>query len=223
MDRFWCLQQLDFFNNIPRDMMSVMSESLKDELFKKKELVFSAGDVSNDFFIIKTGKIRIYKLSLSGKELTLNILKPGDLFGEMTLISDEPRTTFAEVFEDCYLCRISKSDFEKYKDAFRDISSKVYKYIGLKRKEIEAKLEDLVFLDVEERFKNLLQHLSARFGKEDVDENIVIELKLTHQDIGNLLGVYRQTASEIINDFEKRKLIDIVQKKIRILHNKIPK
>jgi CRP/FNR family transcriptional regulator, cyclic AMP receptor protein len=217
MNKFWHLNQLDLVSHLSEGDKDTIHQLMTDRTYVKGERIFNEGDESGHFYIIKSGKVRTYKLSPDGKELTLSILKKGDLFGELSVVSDDPREVFAEAFEDSYVCKMSTDNYQTIKDKMNQFSVKIQNKIWQNRKEIEGRLEDIIFLNVEDRLRKLLNYLAKNFGK-SIDQNeTLIDIKLTHQNIADLLGIYRQTASAIIGKFQDEQLLRIHHKKIILL------
>ncbi len=188
--------------------------------YDKKDLIYLPGDVSDQVYLLKEGRVKISKLSEDGREITLVILEPGEIFGESALIGDkETRSTVAEALENAYLCVISRRDFEEFINNKPELALSVTKLIGFRRRQIENMLEDLVFRGVHERLALLLLRLAERHGKE-VDGKNLIDISLTHYDYANLIGSTRETTTACLNDFKREGLIEFQKRKVVIINEK---
>ena len=188
--------------------------------YDKKDLIYLPGDVSDQVYLLKEGRVKISKLSEDGREITLVILEPGEIFGESALIDDkETRSTVAEALENAYLCVISRRDFEEFINNKPELALSVTKLIGFRRRQIENMLEDLVFRGVHERLGILLLRLAERHGKE-VDGKKLIDISLTHYDYANLIGSTRETTTACLNDFKREGLIEFQKRKVVIINEK---
>ena len=188
--------------------------------YDKKDLIYLPGDVSDQVYLLKEGRVKISKLSEDGREITLVILEPGEIFGESALINDkETRSTVAEALENAYLCIISRKDFEEFINDKPELALSVTKLIGFRRRQIENMLEDLVFRGVHERLGILLLRLAERHGKE-VDGKKLIDISLTHYDYANLIGSTRETTTACLNDFKREGLIEFQKRKVVIINEK---
>ena len=188
--------------------------------YDKKDLIYLPGDVSDQVYLLKEGRVKISKLSEDGREITLVILEPGEIFGESALINDkETRSTVAEALENAYLCVISRKDFEEFINDKPELALSVTKLIGFRRRQIENMLEDLVFRGVHERLAILLLRLAERHGKE-VDGKNLIDISLTHYDYANLIGSTRETTTACLNDFKREGLIEFQKRKVVIINEK---
>ena len=188
--------------------------------YDKKDLIYLPGDVSDQVYMLKEGRVKISKLSEDGREITLVILEPGEIFGESALIDDkETRSTVAEALENAYLCVISRKDFEEFINKKPELALSVTKLMGFRRRQIENMLEDLVFRGVHERLAILLLRLAERHGKE-VDGKNLIDITLTHYDYANLIGSTRETTTACLNDFKREGLIEFQKRKVVIIDEK---
>lgn len=188
--------------------------------YDKKDLIYLPGDVSDQVYLLKEGRVKISKLSEDGREITLVILEPGEIFGESALIDDkETRSTVAEALENAYLCVISRKDFEEFINNKPELALSITKLMGFRRRQIENMLEDLVFRGVHERLALLLLRLSERHGKE-VDGKNLINISLTHYDYANLIGSTRETTTACLNDFKREGLIEFQKRKVVIIDEK---
>ncbi len=134
----------------------------------------------------------------------------------MDVLDDSPRDTIAEALDDTYICVIKREDFEALLKRKPDLSFKLTKLIGLRLKRIGTRIEDLVFKDVNTRLANLLLDLSQKYGVKE-KEGIQIGIKITHQEMANLIGSTRETVSMTLGEFKRQGLIDLEGRKILIL------
>ena len=142
--------------------------------YDKKSLIYLPGDVSDQVYLLKEGRVKISKISEDGREITLVILEPGEIFGESAIVDDdETRSTVAEALENAYLCIISRKDFEEFINNKPELALSVTKLMGFRRRQIETMLEDLVFRGVHERLALLLLRLADRFGKDTEDKKLI--------------------------------------------------
>lgn len=197
------------------ERMTVMTETLKFQP------IYLPGDQADKIYLLKKGKVKISRISEEGKLLTLAILGPGDFFGEMALLDSEIpnenyRDEIAEAIEDTYLCMIDKASFEMILQSKPKLNLKVTKLIGFRLRTIENQMENLLFRDSVGRLEFLLVKLAKDFGIPH-PEGVLIDIKLSHQDLGNLINSTRQTVSETITRFKQEGKIKVLGKKILLL------
>ena len=189
------------------------------EEVKKRQPLYLPGDPSSSVYLLKRGRVKIANTSPSGKEVTFEILEPGEIFGELDVLEDAPRSTSAEALDDALICVIPRKDFDQYLAMHPNVTIKLTKLIGLRLKKIQSRVEDLVFRDVPARLAHLLSELSKTDGVAD-KQGIRLKVKLTHQEMANLIGCSRETVSTTMGQFRDDGLIQMDGRTITILNEK---
>lgn len=215
--KYWYLSRNEFFFQIALQERAWLDHVVHLEKIPRGEIIYLPGDAADRIYILKQGRVRISRLSPEGKQITLLLLKSGTLFGELALLDESScHSNIAETLEDTYLCWISKENFQAFLNQHPELNLKLIKLVGQRMREIENNLEDLVFCSVEERLQRLLQKLARQHG-EDNGEGVRIVLKLTHEEIGQLINATRPTVSEILKKLQRAKLIRVVKRHIVVL------
>jgi CRP-like cAMP-binding protein len=184
------------------DRITTMSTVRKGKVFYRPE---EMGEV---LFILKDGKVQLYRISPEGKKLVITTLDKGSLFGEMALLGQQMHNTFAEAISDCTICVMSRSDLERLILQRPQVALRMLEITGRRLRDAESRLEDLAFKGIPARLSSLLLRLAGE-GDEIVG--------LTHQDLAEMVGTYRETATQVLNDLKSRGLIAIGRKRITIL------
>jgi len=204
--KYWFLKRIKLFSNLNEQEMGKLDRVTKMEEVRRRQPVYLPGDASDTVYLLKVGRVKISRLTEEGKELTLAILEPGEVFGELEVLEGSPRDTVAEALEDISVCVMQRQDFEEVLQKNPDLTIKLTKLIGFRLKKIENRIEDLVFKDVPVRLAHLLLNLSEEFGQK-VDGEIQLRIRMTHQELANLIGSTRETVSATLNDFKRQGLI----------------
>jgi len=200
--KLWYLQKINLFKEMSSEEMNELSRVTRMASFRKKTPIFFPGDPSHQVYLLKEGRVKISRISEEGREVTLAMLAPGEIFGELEVIGETPRDTLAEALDDCQICVVSKEIFLSMVSRKPDFSFRLTKLIGFRLRKIESRVEDLVFRDVPARLAHLLIDLSLEHGRE-TPEGIALQIKMTHQDIANLIGSIRETVSAVLGDFKR--------------------
>lgn len=197
---------LDFFIRFPSDS------------YQKGRLLLSANQITDYVSYIKSGYVKMYSISESGKELILNIFKPGTYFPALTLISEQNNDFFYEAFTDVELINVTKDNFLDFvgreKDVYRDLTRRIFS--GMNR--ILVRMSYLLSSNAKKRVAAALLMCSQRFGKETSEGNLEIELELTHKDIADLAGLTREAASVQIGKLRKENIITNSGKRFSIIN-----
>lgn len=214
--KLWYLKKFNIFKEFdPEEMESLVHITHMDKVQAGQPL-FLPDDPSDKVYLLKEGRVKISKVSEDGKELTLAILEQGEIFGELALVDEGPRETIAETLEDTFICVIGRQDFERLLETKPKIALHVTKLIGLRRKAIEAKVEDLVFKDVSSRLAKLLLELADTYGTQ-VSNGMRIDVKLTHQELANLIGSTRETTTATLNELKRLGFIEMEKRRLIVV------
>lgn len=184
--------------------ITTMSTVYKGRVFYRPE---EPGEV---LFILKEGRVQLYRISPEGKKLVITTLGPHTLFGEMALLGTKMHNTFAEAVDDCLICIMSRTDLERLILSKPQVALRILEITGQRLQEAEESLESMAFKGIPARLANLLLRLS------DEQESDVVT-GLTHQDLAESVGTYRETATQVLNDLKSQGLIEIGRKRIKLL------
>ncbi len=217
--KLWYLKTIRLFDGLSQSEMQEMQRITRMEEVKKRQPLYLPGDPSSNVYLLKKGRVKIANTAPSGKEVTFDILEPGEVFGELDVLEDTPRSTSAETIDDSLICVIPRRDFDQYLAMHPNVTIKLTKLIGLRLKKIQSRVEDLVFRDVPARLAHLLSELSKTEGVAD-KQGIRLKVKLTHQEMANLIGCSRETVSTTLGQFRDDGLIQMDGRTITILNEK---
>jgi CRP-like cAMP-binding protein len=203
------LRMVDVFQGLSKAEMQEMDRTTTMSTCRRGKIFYRPEDASEVLFILKKGRVQLYRLSPEGKKLTVATLGPGTIFGEMGIIGQGMHSKFAEAVEDCLLCVMSRHDVERLLLSKPAVALRFMKVIANRLNQAEAQLEDMAFKTIAARLAALLLHLRAEAGDRIHG--------YTHQDLAEAIGTYRETATQTLNEFKNRQLIDIGRKQIDIL------
>jgi CRP/FNR family transcriptional regulator len=175
---------------------------------KRKSLIYQPGDASDAVYWIKSGRVKIYKLTEEGREIIFGMYQTGDVFGEMAFVEDRPREYFAEAIDDLQLVPIKRKQLFSLAKRKPGIIYRFARLIAERRREIEATLESLLYKGVRERLAGQLLKLSKEYGIDD-NRGRLLRIKITHKDLASLIGSSRETVSLTLGDLRKDGLIDV--------------
>lgn len=215
--KLWYLKHIKLFAGLSEAEIQEMERITRMQEVKKKQPIYLPGDPANTVYLLKKGRVKLASSAPSGKEVTFEILEAGEIFGELEALEDSPRETLAEALDDALICAIRREDFDRYLREHPNLSVKLTKLIGLRLRKIQTRVEDLVFRDVPARLAHLLLELSKTDGAPD-GPDIRIRIKLTHQEMANLIGRTRETVSTVLGHLREQGLIKIDGRSITILN-----
>lgn len=215
--KLWYLKNLGLFKGAKSDEMKVLDKITVMKNYNRKEYIYFSDEDINRVYIIKRGNVEIGYLDESGKELSIDILGMGEIFG--TVLGEGRSGGYARAIEKALICHMSRVDFEDFLSRFPQMSLRVLKLLGFKINVLENKLQNLVFKDIKTRICDLLDSLYEKNGDH---QKGLIKVHLTHRDIANLVGCTRETASLNLSQLKKEGIIDYQKRRIKILsHHKL--
>ena len=214
--KLWYLKRINLFRDLSEVELQEIDRISRMITVKKGQPLYLPGDPGTAVFLLKAGRIKLSRLSPEGKEFILDLIEPGEIFGELSLVEEGPQEAIAETLEDSLLCIIQRRDFEALLQRKPDLALRVAKFIGLKRKRIESRLEDLVFKDIPGRLAALLLQLARDYGVLD-RRGILLRIKLSQRELANLIGASREVVNHALSDFRRKRLIDFEGRQIVIL------
>lgn len=147
--------------------------------------------------------------------MLLALLRKGEVFGEEAVLDDSPRDHFAEAYEDALVCIITRQDFMDMLRTHPEMVFKVTKLIGLRLKTFRTRVEHLLFKGASQRLASTLLELAHEHGVTDA-QGILVPLRLSQQDLGNLIGVTRESVNMALSDFRRRGLVVLESRAFRL-------
>jgi len=209
--KLWYLKRLDIFKGVNEAERQRLHDSMLMKNYDKKEYIYFSSESMDKVYIVKKGNVEIGYLDDSGRELAIDILGPGELFGAVH--GTGFAGGYARAVDKALICTIDRREFEEFLEKMPKLSAKVLKLLGFKIHILENKLQNLVFKDVKTRICELLYNLYNKSGDKNTG---LIRVPLTHQDIANLVGSTRETASVYLSELKKEGVISYERKKITI-------
>jgi CRP-like cAMP-binding protein len=201
---------VDVFQDLSEAEMDEIDRATTMTTCRRGKILYMPEDRSEVLFLLKKGQVQLYRISPDGKKLVIATLGPGAVFGEMALIGQGMHNTFAEATEDSVICVMSRDDVERLLVTKPRVALRIFETLGKRLREAEARLEEIAFKGIPARLASLLLQLSQR-----QDSDVITGL--THQDLGEQIGTYRETTTQTLNSFKAEGLIDIGRKRITIL------
>ncbi len=202
-NKVWFLKRSKLFERAGEDTVRNCEHLFSQIRYPKRTIVFEQGDTARLVYFVKLGRVRIARRTADGKEITVAILGPGDLFGEEVVFSKTVRTTVATCLSDSTLCMARSEDLYGLLTRYPVLCLNVAKYLHEQRDDALSVAEDVAYLKVPERILKLLERLAAEYGS-PVRNMTRIDLQLTHADIASLIGSTRETVStqlgELVRD-----------------------
>lgn len=202
------VSEIELFGDLPEgEIDRLLGRSTMTQLPKGHTLV--SDELSDVLFILKKGRVQLYRLSPEGKKFVIETLRPGSVFGECVLTGQRLSGLFIEAVEESVVCVLHRDDLERLIASTPQLAIRLLEILGRRIYELEARLEDLAFKKVPARVAALLVRLAHREGNPIVG--------YTHQDLADMVGAYRETVTQAINQLKQAGIIAVGRKQIEIL------
>lgn len=196
------LNKIPIFNTLSGSDVKEITPYFIPASFKKREVIFSEGDPSEWLYVVTEGKVKITKLSQDGKEIILEVVPPLDFFGGIAVMRGFPYPANAVAMEDTKLLKISRSNLMRILDRFPNLMYCMALQVGERVKESHETLKNIALERVEARIASLLLKLADKTGSKSAD-GMVIDMKLTKQDIAEMVGTTVETSIRTMSKFKK--------------------
>lgn len=207
-----CISIVPIFNHLTAEEMQEIVKTTKSATYPRGNTIYSAGESSEGLYIVHKGRVKIYRLSESGKEQLVRILEPGDFTGELSLFSASIHDAYAEAMASTELCIMDCQDFQQFLMKYPQISLKVLTEFSSRLAKIEKQAASIAMESVDTRIAMYLADLV-----EEANHN-VIHLPMSRKDIASHLGTSPETISRKLTEFEDVGWIhQMTQKKIEVL------
>lgn len=201
------LSSIQVFRDLSPTELAEMDRQITMSSCAPGKIFYMPEDSGEILFLLKKGQVQIYRLAPNGKKLVVATLGPGAIFGEMSLVGQGMHNTFAEAVDECLLCVMSRADVELLMREKPDVAFRFFETMGDRVSQLETRLENIAFKSIPARLADLLLRLADEQGNNEIRG-------YTHQDFSEMLGTYRETITQTLNDFKAQGLIEIGRKRV---------
>jgi CRP-like cAMP-binding protein len=197
MPDLWCLAEVDIFRDLSPSEMDAITARAPTQAVDAGTVFYSPDQRTEVLFILKQGRVRVFRLSVAGKALTTAIVTPGTIFGEMAIIGQRMHDNYAEALEACVICLMSREDVRQMLLSDPRIAARIAETLSNRLVEMEQRLSDVVFKAVPQRIASTLLAL----GRADQGRrrwpfgSTLCEVRLTHEQLAELVGTSRETTT----------------------------
>lgn len=197
-----CISIVPIFNHLDDSQMDEIMNVVQSKVFKKRELVYLAGDTSNVLTIVNKGSLRVYRISESGKEQLVRLLKPGEFTGELALFNETVHENYAEAIEHTAVCQITREALQSILIKYPSISLKLLQELSTRADQSEQQTSRLSTETTEQRLASYLVELVGTDNQPHI-----ITLPLSKKDLASYIGTTPETVSRKLKELEDRQLI----------------
>jgi len=179
--------------------------------YPRQTLIVQDGDAGERFYLLRKGRAKVYLGNEEGREVILSILGPGDFFGEMALIDDEPCSASVMTLEESEFVSIGKAEFQKVMAGSSSMSVNLLKALSRRLRDADQQIESLALNDVKARVEQALRSLA-----EPDNGELVVPARVTHKDIAAMVGASREVVTRVFRDLEDRGVVHVEGRRITV-------
>lgn len=205
-----CIEIVPIFSSLTYEEMMEVAGITTEKSFDKGEMIYSAGDQRKRLYVIHKGKVKVTRISETGKEQVIRILGPGEFLGELSLFSIDPLTDNSEAIEKVNVCVIEGQRIKELMIKHPSISFKIMEELSKRLARAEDLIENISLRGTEKRLADTLIGLADDKGK--------VTLKMSKRDLASHLGMSQETLSRKLSYFQDLGLIRLSgQRQIQLL------
>ncbi|QDX79900.1 hypothetical protein B9N43_00705 [Denitratisoma sp. DHT3] len=197
------LRSLPIFESIDEERLESIARAASLSNIPRGSVVMQEGDHSDNVYFVINGALKVSVSDEEGREVILTILERGEIFGEMGVVDDHPRSANVMAIQASDLLVISKADFHDCLSDNFDVALFIMRALANRLRQADRKIESLALMDVYGRVARLLLDLA-----EERDGCLRVVRRITKQDIAKMIGASREMVSRVMKDLQQRGLID---------------
>jgi CRP-like cAMP-binding protein len=207
------LRKCPVFLDAPAEVLTKLAASAQAQSYRARQVVYLPGDRAASVHFVALGRVKVSKVTRDGKELTLAYRTAGEFFGENCLLEGGPREEMVEAMETTATIEVDRALFDEILSEQAKVAYPFARAMISRWRALQTKVEQLVFKDVGSKLAELLLRLGSEHGVEH-RRGLVLGLKITHQEMANLIGSTRETVSLTLSQFKRKGLIHTEGRKV---------
>lgn len=207
------VRRVPLFSSLTEQEVQSLEHIFIERRYKKNQVIFLEEETGEYMYIVISGKVKVTKSSTSGKESILAIHQAGDFFGEMSLLDGKTSPATVSAMEECRIVTVGKQDFNKLLLRNEKVVHQIIRVLCGRLRQVWAQVQILSYSSAEARILAGIHHLSTRHGIPDA-RGVLINLKITHQELAEMVGTSRETVTRTLGYLQKKGMIRIESKRI---------
>jgi CRP/FNR family transcriptional regulator len=188
--------------------------------FGPKDTIFTPGDPDDQLYFLLSGTVRLYKLYGENKVATTALLRDAGVFGKLNLVEGRWQDVFAEAVTEARVASIQKASIERVIKSDPGFALKLFSSFSERLRQSDEVIESLLHREVSTRLATLLMNLGERFG-ENNGAGVLIDVRLTHQDLANMIASTREAVSKVMSELQREGVIESRNRRIAILNGEV--
>jgi len=209
VDESAILRKTDLFRSVSDDDLGTVISASRVRNYRRGQVIFSQGDPGGTLIVVVTGRVKLVVRSADGAELTLTIIGPGGVIGELTVADGGPRSTDAETLDDCQLLLVPREPIQEICSRNASAAQALTSAIAADLRRLTEDTSDLVFLDLPRRVAKVLL-------SQPVDSDGTIRVDLRQEELAHQVGGSRQSVNSALSAFQRRGWIEVRDRAVTV-------
>jgi CRP/FNR family transcriptional regulator, cyclic AMP receptor protein len=203
------LGSIPLFAGLSPEQLGKIAALAQVRSYAGREVVVNQGEPARALFAIVRGRLKVAACGPDGKDTVLGIMAEGEVFGEVALLDGGMRSATCTAIEPCELLVIDRAQFMELLESSPAIAIKLLDVVAQRLRRLSQRSEDAAFLDVPSRLARSLLDLASRFGETVRSSEIRISLKLSQQELGDLVGATRESVNKHLSDWTRQGIVKL--------------
>lgn len=215
-DKLWYLSRINLFTDLDRSSLQELEQVVPMVTVPSGALLLRPDEPPQALYLLKRGRVRLYRVRPDGREVTLAFLGDGNVFGASGAIDLGGRDLFAETMGESLVCAMQPADVQELLRSHPEVGLRLITLLSERVRELEATLENIAHSDVGERILYLLVTLARDFGEEGPSGFTRVDVPLSHEDIATMIGSTRETVTATLSRFSREGIVRTGRREIHI-------
>jgi CRP-like cAMP-binding protein len=210
------LAEIDIYRDLAQDEIDLIDEHAPMRTYRRGEMLYTPDAPVETLFMLKTGQVRVFRVSEDGRSLTTAMIGPGTVFGEMVLLGQRMHGQYAEAVEDAMLCLMGREDVQKFLMGNVKVAARIAELLGERLFAMEERLSDTVFKPVPQRVAGTLHTLAGNEYRRGL-RGRGLTVAITHEQLAALVGTSRETTTKVLGELADAGVVKLGRGRITVL------
>lgn len=212
------IRKIPLFSTLTDEEFNRISHIFVAPAYRKNQIIFLEEETGNYMYLVLSGKVKVAKAGAGGKETILAIHRAGDFFGEMSLLDGKTAPATVSAMEDSKIISVSGTDFHRYLLHNEKVMLQIIKVLCARLREV-WQTQSLNSSTADARIRMGIYELAKRHGIRDA-HGTIIDLKITHQELAEMVGTSRETVTRVLTRLKDQGIIEVDQRRITMIDAK---
>jgi CRP/FNR family transcriptional regulator, cyclic AMP receptor protein len=209
------IRRVPLFSTLTDAEFSQLEHVFVTRAYRKGQIIFLEEETGNYMYLVLAGKVKVSKAGTGGKETILAIHRPGDFFGEMSLLDGKTAPATVSAMEDAKIISISGSDFHRYLLHNEKVLLQIINVLCSRLRQV-WQTQSLSSSTADARIRRGIYDLAKKHGVRDA-HGTIIDLKITHQELAEMVGTSRETVTRVLARLKEQGILEIAQRRMTLL------